>query len=73
MEGHAMEDQAALRRLEQFRTAHPEVVVGSHGHVPGVRDWWEARVPEPDGETVVTRPILGDLLDRLDEITGAAA
>jgi hypothetical protein len=29
----------------------------------------QARIPEPDGETVITRYTLGELLDRLDELT----
>ena len=29
----------------------------------------QARLPEPDGETVITRYTLGELLDRLDELT----
>ncbi|HEU5392954.1 MAG TPA: hypothetical protein VFV73_44425 [Streptosporangiaceae bacterium] len=30
----------------------------------------QARLPEPDGETVTTRYTLRELLDRLDELTG---
>ena len=30
---------------------------------------WEARIPEPTGETVMTRYTLRELLDRLDELT----
>ena len=29
----------------------------------------QARIPEPDGETVITRYTLLELLDRLDELT----
>ena len=29
---------------------------------------WQARIPEPDGETVITRYRLVELLDKLDEI-----
>jgi len=31
---------------------------------------WEARIPEPTGETVTTRHTLRELLNRLDELTG---
>jgi transcriptional regulator with XRE-family HTH domain len=30
---------------------------------------WQARIPEPDGETVITRYTLRELLDKLDELT----
>jgi hypothetical protein len=29
----------------------------------------QARIPEPDGETVITRYTLRELLDRLDDLT----
>jgi phage head maturation protease len=31
----------------------------------------QARIPEPDGETVITRYSLRELLDKLDELTSA--
>jgi hypothetical protein len=34
------------------------------------RGWWQAVIPEPAGERVITRYTLGQLLDRLDELTG---
>ena len=36
---------------------------------PG-RGWWQAVIPEPNGEQVITRYTLGHLLDKLDELTG---
>jgi hypothetical protein len=30
--------------------------------------WWQARIPEPNGEIVTTRYTLRALLDRLDEL-----
>ncbi len=30
----------------------------------------QARIPRPDGEIVITRYTLRELLDRLDELTG---
>jgi len=52
-------------RLAAFRAAHPAVVIGA-GH-----GWWQAVIPEPDGETVVTRYTLRELLDKLDGLTGS--
>jgi hypothetical protein len=31
---------------------------------------WQSRIPEPNGETVITRYTLKPLLDELDEMTG---
>lgn len=54
-------DQVA--RLARFRTAHPEVIVGDGGF-----STVQARIPEPNGETVITRYTLRELLDKLDEL-----
>jgi hypothetical protein len=51
-------------RLQAFRAAHPDVIIG-----PGGLGTWQARIPEPNGETVATRYTLRELLDRLDELT----
>jgi hypothetical protein len=51
-------------RLARFRQAHPGVMVGAG------RGWWQAVIPEPNGEQVITRYTLGHLLDKLDELTG---
>ena len=51
-------------RLAWFRQAHPGVMVGAG------RGWWQAVILEPNGEQVITRYTLGQLLDRLDEVTG---
>jgi hypothetical protein len=50
-------------RLHQFRQAHPEVVIGDGGF-----GTMQARIPEPNGETVITRYSLRELLDKLDEL-----
>ena len=62
--------QAALRngivsfaRLARFRAAHPEVIVGDGGF-----GTVQARIPELNGETVITRYTLRELLDKLDEL-----
>jgi hypothetical protein len=43
-------------RLQAFRTAHPEVVIGDGGF-----GTIQARIPEPNGETVITRYRLAEL------------
>jgi hypothetical protein len=50
-------------RLARFRGRHPDVIVGDGGF-----DTMQARIPEPDGETVITRYTLRELLDKLDEL-----
>jgi hypothetical protein len=51
-------------RLHHFRQDHPEVVVGDGGF-----GTFQARIPEPHGETVITRYSLRELLDKLGELT----
>jgi len=53
-----------LWRLGQFRQRHPGVVIGSG------EGWWQAWIPEPNGEIVTTRYTLRALLDKLDELLG---
>ncbi len=57
------EEPAQLFRLQAFRAAHPDVIVGK-----GEFDTWEARIPHPAGETVTIRHTLRELLDRLAEL-----
>jgi hypothetical protein len=52
-------------RLQAFRASHPEVIIGDGGF-----GTIQARIPEPNGETVITRYRLAELLDKLDELTG---
>jgi hypothetical protein len=59
------EDPAEVLRLAAFRAARPDVII-----CPGEFGTWQARIPEPNGETVATRHTLRELLDRLDELTG---
>jgi hypothetical protein len=51
-------------RLARFREAHPGAVIRAGD------GWWQAIIPEADGERVVTRYTLRELLDKLDELTG---
>ena len=50
-------------RLDRFRAAHPDVRIAA-----GQTGWWQGRIPEPDGEVVITRYTLCDLLDKLDRL-----
>jgi hypothetical protein len=50
-------------RLARFRKRHPDVIVGDGGF-----GTMQARIPETDGETVITRYTLRELLDKLDEL-----
>ena len=60
----ALGEPDQLLRLARFRAAHPEVIIGDGGF-----DTVQALLPEPHGETVITRYTLRELLDRLDELT----
>jgi hypothetical protein len=53
--------------LQAFRVRYPQVIIGAIS-----RRAWQACIPEADGETVVTRRKLGDLLDRACELLGEA-
>ncbi len=59
----AREELDQIFRLQAFRAAHPEVIIGDGGF--GV---WQARIPEPNGEHVISRYTLCELLDKLDEL-----
>lgn len=59
-----LDEPDQMVRLIRFRTAHPEVIIGSGGF-----GTWQARwSPEPSGEQVITRYRLVELLDKLDEL-----
>jgi hypothetical protein len=62
----APRDEGQLARLIAFRAVHPEVVIEDlrFGEV------WQARIAEVNGETVITRHSLRELLDRLGELFG---
>jgi hypothetical protein len=59
------DDFGQVLRLQAFRAAHPEVVIGDGGF-----GTVQARIPQPAGEIVITRYRLTELLDKLDELTG---
>lgn len=63
---HLLPDEPdQVLRLTRFRAEHPDVIIGT-----GEFGTWEARIPQPTGETVTTRYTLRQLLDRLDQLTG---
>ena len=57
------DDAGQLLRLDQFRRDHTGVSIGAGS------GWWQALIPEPDGERVITRYTLRELLDTLDQLT----
>jgi hypothetical protein len=71
-EGHAGMSRPVLRlvreepdqllRLQAFRAAHPQVIIGDGGFRV-----WQARIPEPDGERISSRYTLRELLDKPGE------
>lgn len=61
----AREEPGQVLRLHAFRAAHPEVIIGDGGF-----EVWQARIPEPDGEQIISRYSLRELLDELAVLTG---
>lgn len=53
-----------VMRLARFREQHPGIRV-----IAGL-GWWQGQVPEANGETVITRYTLRELLDQLDDLIG---
>jgi len=47
-----------------FEKAHPDAVIDYRG------PYWQAVVPEENGETVVTRISLAQLMDKLESLDG---
>lgn len=60
----AREEPGQVLRLQAFRAAHSEVIIGELGF--GV---WQARIPESNGEQVISRYTLRELLDKLGDLT----
>jgi hypothetical protein len=60
----APDEFGQVLRLQAFRAAHPEVIIGDGGF-----GTVQARIPQPAGEIVITRYRLTELLDKLDELT----
>jgi hypothetical protein len=54
------DDADQVVRLNQFRRAHPGIAIHAG---PG---YWQAQIPQPAGEQIITRYRLEELLDKLD-------
>jgi hypothetical protein len=52
-------------RLARFRDQHSGVLIREG------TGYWQAQIPEPAGEMVITRYTLRELLDKLDELTAS--
>jgi hypothetical protein len=61
--GLAPDEPDQVLRLGRFRVEHPDVIIGDGGF-----GTWQARIPESNGETVITRYSLRELLDKLSEL-----
>jgi hypothetical protein len=56
------EEPDQVLRLASFREQYPAVFIREG------TGYWQAQIPEPAGETVITRYRLRELLDKLDEL-----
>jgi hypothetical protein len=61
------EPLAQLFRLAQFRAQQPGVVITQHASF----GYWQAWIPASNGGSVITRYVLRDLLDALDELAAS--
>jgi hypothetical protein len=57
-------EAASQHRLKRFREEHLDVEIVSHGY-------WQAVIPQANGEMIITRWDLGELLDKLDDVFAA--
>lgn len=53
------DEQDQVPRLARYRELHPRVEIRE-----GL-GYWQARIPEPNGESILTRYTLAELLDKL--------
>jgi len=63
---NGLELPGQLWRLSQFRARNPGVVIRRDTHL----DFWQAWIPVSNGGTVITRYLLQELLDKLEELLG---
>ena len=59
-----LEPLGQLFRLSQFRARNPSIVINRDAGF----GFWQAWIPVSNGGTVITRYVLQDLLDKLDEV-----
>lgn len=60
----AADEPDQVPRLREYRAAHPDVIIGTDEFGN-----WQARIPEPNGETFVARHRLRELLNKLSALT----
>ena len=58
-----LDETDQLLRLSQYRLDHPGVAIRA-----GL-GYWQAQIPQRDGELIITRYQLRELLDKLDALT----
>jgi hypothetical protein len=63
---NGLELPGQLWRLGQFRARNPGVMIGRDAGF----GFWQAWIPVSNGGTVITRYLLPDLLDKLEELVG---
>ena len=63
---NGLELPGQLWRLGQFRARNPGVVIRRDTHL----GFWQAWIPVSNGGTVITRYLLQELLDKLEELLG---
>jgi hypothetical protein len=59
-----IEEPGQMTRLARYREQRPGVLIREG------MGYWQAQIPEPSGETVITRYRLRELLDKLDDLGG---
>jgi hypothetical protein len=64
---NGLERPGQLWRLGQFRARNPGVMIRRDSGF----GFWQAWVPVSNGGTVITRYLLQDLLDKLEELLGS--
>jgi hypothetical protein len=63
---NGLELPGQLWRLGQFRARNPGIVIRRDTHL----GFWQAWIPVSNGGTVITRYLLQELLDKLEELLG---
>ena len=63
---NGLELPGQLWRLGRFRARNPGVVIRRDTHL----GFWQAWIPVSNGGTVITRYVLQELLDKLEELLG---
>jgi hypothetical protein len=64
---NGLEQPGQLWRLGQFRASNPGVMIRRDAGF----GFWQAWIPVSNGGTVITRYLLQDLLDKLEDLLGS--